>query len=260
MKIQTIKQQQDTLLIAPLGKAIKLGANAFDVSNLRKQELITKEMTGRGVVYFFCWPSKKAAHTKTLALRHYKRGGLIAKLSDDQFVFTSLAKTRCYQELYILQYLQNNHVNVPTPVAAKVNRTWPFYRADLITEVIPNAQELHEMLITENAEWENPKIWRSIGEQIGKMHLANVFHGDINVKNILIQANNKHPDNPKVYLIDFDKCSLKASGTWQQNNLARLHRSLVKQQSQHAHYAFTDSDWQHLLDAYNDVLKKPVAP
>ncbi len=249
--IHSLHSETDIVLLTEIGQSLSIDKACFDVRALQTKGLITQEMLGRGKVYFFSLPqlmSSTAVSQTQYALRHYRRGGLIAKLSSDQFIYTSLKQTRCYQELSMLDFLKRHQLNVPAPIAAKVTRSGIFYRADIITEVVPQANELHQILQTQPIADET---WHEIGLQIKRMHKLNVCHYDINVKNILLQSNNA---TTTVYLIDFDKCAIKKDGEWKAQNLARLHRSLQKQQgllsNQHKPYHFTPENWQTLLLAY----------
>jgi 3-deoxy-D-manno-octulosonic acid kinase len=246
MTILVEQSQKHTLMLLPAAKSLDLTALHFDPDFLTKQALITKTAQGRGTVYFF------ALGNSELVLRHYKRGGLIARVSTDKFLFKNLKSTRCYEELNILQHLVGENVNVPIPIAGRICKSGLTYTADIITKVIDNSFEL-DFLLTNGPL---PKAtWQAIGAQLKKMHNAQVFHGDINVKNILVaQGENQE----QVYILDFDKCSIMPGSNWKPANLARFQRSLVKhktkQSSQSSEqkntYHYQHSDWEELLKAY----------
>ncbi len=251
MAINTREFGDKTILTTDHAESIGLDENAFRVDFLEKQNLITQQKHGRGQVFFFQWTTHNSAETsqlqrseKTYALRHYRRGGLVAKLSEDSFIYTGLENTRCYQELYILDFLQNHNVHVPAPLAGMVTRKGWLYCADLITEVIKDSVELHEQLKLSGI---NSALWYEIGAEIKKMHDIGVCHEDINVKNILLQSQRS---NTQIYLIDFDKCSIKQHGKWKEANLARFRRSLDKHKNTYAEGTFTEGDWQTLLQGY----------
>ena len=66
-----------------------------------------------------------------------------------------------------------------------------------------------------------------------------------------------------VYLIDFDRCQLRAAGMWRDANLVRLRRSLEKVTWGLAPDRFGESDWHALLDGYRQSTGKnelPAAP
>lgn len=243
----TIYQQtigSSTLLLTEEGKYLRVGEHDFDPSSLIKRELVIKKKQGRGDVYFF--KLAKASSDRSFALRHYCRGGLVAKILYDKFFYSGVHESRCYEELALLDYLNHQGVNVPKPIAAKLTTKSFFYTADLITEVVVDTKELHEILLTKplsTNEWEN------VGKQIRKMHDAYVCHDDINVKNVLIQ---QHTKDMRVFLIDFDKCSVKTKEAkgWQSANLNRLKRSLKKQRALHSEYFYSSQNWDALMHGY----------
>jgi 3-deoxy-D-manno-octulosonic acid kinase len=212
----------------------KITTDCFEPSYLRDNKLIKRELTGRGTVYFFRWSER------LLALRFYYRGGAVAKISKSAFIYNGLKNTRCYQELCVLSYLKQKGVNVPVPVAGLVKRKGLTYRAAIITEVIQDAAELDSLLQKQSIDNE---IWESIGQEIRRMHDAQVCHYDLNVKNILLQSS-------EVHLIDFDKCEIKQGNDWKQANLERLERSLNKQQKLQSQYHYQADNFSALLAGF----------
>ncbi len=66
-------------------------------------------------------------------LRHYYRGGMIRRLSEDEFVWIGEDRTRSLREWRLLADLIRRRLPVPRPVAARYVRKGPRYTADLIT-------------------------------------------------------------------------------------------------------------------------------
>ncbi|MEZ8825309.1 3-deoxy-D-manno-octulosonic acid kinase [Vibrio amylolyticus] len=185
----------------------------FSVEYWRDKNAIIGSAQGRGTTWFV------KGNTGEFALRHYHRGGLFGKLVKDSYWFAGLDNTRAYQELLLLKTLIENHVNVPTPIAAKVERCGIFYRADILVEKLDNAKDLVSILNTQKLS----KVQLlTIGKEIRKMHEIGVNHTDLNIHNILI-------NNNKVWIIDFDKCRQQDGNEWKQGNLDRLKRSFVKE-------------------------------
>jgi len=170
---------------------------------------------GRGTTWF--------VKTKLLdaALRHYRRGGLFGKIVNDSYLFSRWEKTRSYQEYQLLQVLIGAGVNVPRPIAARAIKQGLIYQADLLSEKIANAKDLVSVL-SETAL--SDEMYQKIGQEIRKMHDAQVNHTDLNIHNILID------DQEKVWIIDFDKCNRQSGDNWKQSNLDRLKRSFEKEQ------------------------------
>ncbi|PMH46095.1 3-deoxy-D-manno-octulosonic acid kinase [Vibrio sp. 10N.286.49.B3] len=187
----------------------------FDASYWQQQGLVIGSAKGRGTTWFV-QTEKLAA-----ALRHYQRGGLFGKLVKDHYWFTGWDKTRSAQEFTLLNTLIAAGVHVPKPIAARAVKRTFCYQADLLSEKIPNARDLVSILQEKPLTAE---IYQKIGQEIAKMHRAQVNHTDLNIHNILLD------DQDKVWIIDFDKCYQQPGDEWKAGNLARLKRSFIKEQ------------------------------
>ncbi|KAB1459051.1 3-deoxy-D-manno-octulosonic acid kinase [Vibrio panuliri] len=190
---------------------------------------------GRGTTWF--------VKTKLLdaALRHYRRGGLFGKIVNDSYLFSCWEKTRSYQEYQLLQVLIGAGVNVPRPIAARAIKQGLVYQADLLSEKIANAKDLVSVL-SETAL--SDEMYQKIGQEIRKMHDAQVNHTDLNIHNILID------DQEKVWIIDFDKCNRQSGDDWKQSNLDRLKRSFEKEVGKRD-IAWQEHDYVTLIEGYN---------
>lgn len=177
-----------------------------------------------------------------LVLRRYRRGGLPARFVQTRYLWRGLVQSRAYQELTLLSYLQQQGVPSCLPFAASVTHHGVFYRASLLTELVPGAEPMAERLVQGGMQAND---WRAVGKLVRQMHSAGVFHADLNAHNILFS------DHGAV-LIDFDRGEIRPqSRTWQAANVSRLKRSLEKLSARHQQ-VFSGSDWQELLSAYND--------
>jgi 3-deoxy-D-manno-octulosonic acid kinase len=178
----------------------------------------------------------------SLVLRHYYRGGSVAKLVSDKYIWQGLNRSRALRELQILSKLQEQGLPVPTPIAAHVCKTGLVYSADLITQLIPKSYSLSSILI-ENAI---TKVnWENIGSVVKKFHNVNCNHIDLNAHNILLNEDNS------VFLIDFDKSKIEEkSGFWRKENIKRLVRSLEKLKKTKTTFYYTDQDFDAFLEGY----------
>ena len=151
-----------------------------------------------------------------VVLRHYRRGGLVAKFVQTRYFWTGFEKTRASVEFDLLRTLWRAGLPVPRPLGAAAWRHGMTYRAALLTQRIPQARPL--------AQCADPEVWRRAGALIAEMHRMGAWHADLNVYNILFD------DNKKVWLIDFDRGRLVAILTPGQRarNLSRLLRSLKR--------------------------------
>ena len=110
---------------------------------------------------------------------------------------------------------------VPAPIAARYVRGLLTYRADLITEHLPDSRTLADAITGAQLPREQ---WSAVGQTIARFHREGVHHADLNAHNIMLE----HAVAPRVYLLDFDRGRIEARGSWEQEVLARLRRSLEK--------------------------------
>lgn len=179
-------------------------------------------------------------------LRHYRRGGALARINRDRYLFRGEERTRPFREFRLLQALHAQGLPVPRPLAAGYARSGAFYRADILIERIQDARTLAESL----RDGEQVP-WRGIGAELARFHAARAFHADLNAHNILLSGPSAGTAQapPGVWLIDFDRGALRAGHAWKRSNLRRLQRSLRKLAGADAR-AFDDAGWMQLLDGY----------
>ena len=202
---------------------------------LEENNLLIGSSIGRGTTWFFKYQQK------SYVLRHYYRGGLIAKINNDHFLYQGLKNSRAYKEFQLLKDMHQLGLPVPIPYAGKITRSGLFYQADLIIELIDGAKDL-VALLTEQVITQ--KSWFEIGRVIRLFHEENVYHSDMNSHNIMLDC------NEKVWLIDFDKCFFRKEGDWKEETLQRLLRSLRKEKSLDAQLHWQESDWVSLMKGY----------
>ncbi|MFI4970359.1 MAG: 3-deoxy-D-manno-octulosonic acid kinase [Lysobacterales bacterium] len=184
------------------------------------------------------------------ALRHYRRGGVVARLSADRYLWTGAARTRAFREFRLLAQLIGLGLPVPAPIAARYVRDGLRYHADLLTRRIDGARTVAERLAAGTLD---VRLARAVGGAIARFHAAGVWHADLNAHNILADADGT------VWLIDFDRSRVrKPALAWQQGNLARLRRSLDKLGATRR-ADFDAQFWHPLLAAYHAGLS-PVPP
>ncbi|GMA84040.1 3-deoxy-D-manno-octulosonic acid kinase [Shewanella glacialipiscicola] len=195
----------------------------FSVDFWRAKNAVIGSSKGRYTTWFV------ALEHNHWVLRHYWRGGLMAKFSKDAYVYTGLENTRAMAELRLLDILYREDFAVPKPIAANIVRTGLFYRADIIIERVEGAEDLVAKLSKGVMSTEQ---WQALGATIAQFHQRGVYHADLNAKNILFQPMQTDPIAPeRFYLIDFDRGELKTpSLQWQKSNLDRLLRSFNKEQ------------------------------
>ena len=208
--------------------------DCFSADYWQRQNRIIGSAQGRGTTWFVQLDRLQGA------LRHYRRGGLFGKIISDHYLFNGWQKTRSIQEFYLLDKLNHAGVNVPRPIAARVKKAVLSYQADLLSEKIPDARDLVDILQHRSL---SAKEYQAIGLQIKKMHDVQVNHTDLNIHNILLDKAGK------VWLIDFDKCYQHSGDSWKKSNLERLLRSFNKELKKRS-IKWQAADWQELVRGY----------
>ena len=191
---------------------------------------------GRGTTFFV------QHQGQDFVLRHFQRGGFIAKMSKEKYVWLGLRFSRAWQEWKLLENMLEKGLPVPQPAAVNVERTGLLYTADIMMHRIPNARTLmHILKVEELAEGH----WIAIGSVIRRFHEEGVYHADLNANNIMLD------EGGRCYLIDFDRCGIrKPKLKWQKENLLRLKRSLNKSSKNEEDFNFSDVNWRSLLRGY----------
>jgi 3-deoxy-D-manno-octulosonic acid kinase len=174
-------------------------------------------------------------------LRHYRRGGLVARISQDRFLWAGETRVRAFAEWRLLKHLAQRGLPVPIPLAAWYQRDGITYRCDLLTQRIAGAISLSAAMDRKELA---AGAWFSVGAAIARLHAAGADHADLNAHNILFDA------KEAVTVIDFDRGRLRAPGAWRLRNLKRLHRSLLKVSKSLPPDRFTAAAWDSLLSGY----------
>ena len=200
---------------------------------------------GRGEAIFFTHPCGACV------LRHYRRGGLVARLSADRYLGVSIERSRPWREWHLLDQLYQWGLPVPRPIAARLIRHGLLYEADIVMQRI-DAMPMADWLLRGELSMEH---WQQIGHIIARFHALGLDHADLNARNILLDQGGG------VYLIDLDRSSIKRPALpWQQANLQRLQRSLLKFQTHSAAFHYTPTQWQRLMDGYQRALAAEPVP
>lgn len=207
----------------------------FDPDWWHERAMVAGEASGRGKAFFLDTPDG------AWVLRHYRRGGLLRSLLTDRYAWFGVERSRAFREWHLLAEIVRLGLPAPAPVAARVVRSGNAYRADLITERVPNALTLTEVLCEQPL---SATRWQALGRLIARFHAAGVWHADLNAHNILID------DEGRFTLIDFDHSRLRRPGRWRGRNLERLRRSLDKLHAEHSIFHFAEADWGALQGGY----------
>ena len=227
-------------LLTAVNNPLNITTDWFAPDYWRGKDAIIAEKKGRSTTWFFNYSNGEGV------LRHYWRGGLVGKLLSDQYLYTGLKNTRAYKEYQLLIELQQMGLSAPAPIAAKITQNKAIYRADLITQAIPNVKSLLDILKTRKLT--TAEI-TTIGQTIADFHQQGVFHADLNINNIMLD------NSGNAYLIDFDRGRLVAPlHTSLKANIQRLNRSFIKEKGRNPSFFWDSKQWQQLLNAYEDKL------
>jgi 3-deoxy-D-manno-octulosonic acid kinase len=204
----------------------------FDPEYWRRRGELQEVSAGRGSAWFV------SSGARQWVLRHFRRGGFIARWWRDSYVWKGEHRVRAFAEWQLLAVLSDRGLPVPRPVAARYQRRGLIYRCDLITQRIAHAEPLSAVLargVIAEARW------RAVGAAVASLHRGGVDHADLNAHNILLDAKGR------VSIIDFDRGRIRGPGPWAARNLRRLQRSLLKI----GH--FSAESWGWLMAGYGAV-------
>ncbi len=175
-------------------------------------------------------------------LRHYRRGGAMARLSRDRFWRQPVPQSRAMREFQLLRLMRSWNLPVPEPLAARHCPQGWHYTADIAVGLIPHTENLVQHLRRARP---TPQAWAALGQAIRQLHQRQVFHADLNAHNLLLGADGR------AWVVDFDKCERRAGHDWKSRNLERLLRSLRKEATRCHPYHWDEADWSLLTQAYH---------
>lgn len=209
---------------------VAAAADWFDAEHWRGQGQGSALGRGRGLALSAgpggCW-----------VLRHYRRGGMPGRWSEDCYLWTGAERTRPVRELRVLARLREAGAPVPRPVAARVLRRGLFYRGDLLTERVAGA-----VTLAQAAPTLPPEGWRTVGRALRRFHAAGGGHADLNAHNVLVAP-------AGVVIVDLDRGRIVRPGSpAQRRSVARLERSLTKL----GHLPARRAGWDVLLAGYRE--------
>jgi 3-deoxy-D-manno-octulosonic acid kinase len=208
----------------------------LDASWWAERGTVHEAHEGRGSAYLI------EADGRSLVLRHYRRGGYVARISTDRYLWRGAERTRSFHEWHLLYHLHRAGLPVPLPIAAGYRRRRFTYTADLLVGRIPAVRSLAAAL---RAAPVSLGTWVAIGRCLRNFHARGVCHADLNAHNILLGENER-----EVWLIDFDRGAVRSPGWWSDANLVRLQRSLRKISAPLSGERFSEADWQALIHSY----------
>jgi len=166
------------------------------------------EMRGRGLVFAVPAPVPGPDARERWVVRHYRRGGWVASLLEDRYL--AVGSTRPEREARAVAAVRARGIPTPAVIAGASYAAGAFYRADLVTELIPDAADLAEILFSPH-DGPTPRLeaLRASGRLVRRLELAGVHHADLNAKNIVIA---RRDGNVDAHMVDLDRCRVRAPG------------------------------------------------
>jgi 3-deoxy-D-manno-octulosonic acid kinase len=237
----------DSITLVEMFKHIQIPAS-FSLIEKGRVSLLLKEeyknlLLAQGIddLNTFLEKSRRAAHYlkgrtphpsvpfdegKRMVLRQYSHGGLLRAITGNLYLFG----TRSFRELALTEEIRSCGISTVPPIGAIHHCLFfPFYRAYFLSLEVPHAMDLIQYLNGMNAHPSRENISskrktiRSVGVLVRQFHQAGFFHGDLQLKNILVAGD-------QLLLIDFDRSCRKSalSAKEKMKNLLRLNRSVEK--------------------------------
>lgn len=215
----------------------------FDVHKYKVNAKVLDVHYGRGKTYLVQDP-----YNRRVIIRHYWRGGLIGKVLGDKFLSFFGSSHRAFREYDLLQTMKKMGLPVPKPIAAKEEKSLFFIRNDIVMLEIPGTKNLGEIL---SARRLTDEEIAKIGDAVGKLFKAGIYHSDLNINNILFDG----ADN--VWIVDFDKCVQRTIGKKQYHEMVnRLKRSFDKFKEERNNFYWSEYDFSKLLPAIKSSYEK----
>ena len=140
--------------------------------------------------------------------------------------YLRVGRPRPFRELEASCLARGRGIRTPAVVAGATYLDGPYYRCDLVTEVVPGVRTLADLL----HQHDGTRGWfvtmARAGTLLRALAEAGVFHIDLNARNILMA------DDPTddAWVVDLDRARIlpRASSSASERMQIRLTRSIVK--------------------------------
>jgi len=208
--------------------------------------------SGRGAVQSI---PIEGSQGERMVIRKYLRGGLLRFFNRDVY----LGQHRPFRELSIAVDAAENGIPTPDILAAvSIKASGPFYCGYLISKELPSCCDLPSFITRiardkkETLLEKKRDVIRRTAGLIRSMHDKGFYHGDLNLKNIIVDTVN--PQN--IYIIDWDKSRYKERLRQSERgaNVLRFCRSMAK--LSRSGLPLTDNDQLFFLELYWDDKSK----
>lgn len=182
------------------------------------------DFKGRGPVYVVPAPASGSDRRERWAVRHYRRGGAMAMHMGDRYLRGS--RPRPFREVDASAVARARGIRTPAVICAAVYPAGIHYRADLVTEVVPDVLTLGARLHEHDGTRDWLVAMGRAGELIEALTEARLFHIDLNAHNVLLSADAAEA----AWVVDLDRARIlkRRSSSSADRMVARLTRSIVK--------------------------------
>lgn len=182
------------------------------------------------------------------AVRRYRRGGAAAALLGDRYV--RAGRTRPAAELSASVGARARGVCTPAVVAGAVYPVGPFYRADLVTELVPDARTLTDALFGDDARADAQAALSAAGRLVRSLEEACVEHRDLNAGNIVLRS---VTGGVEPWVLDLDRSRVLEVGSPCASRAmrGRLERSLTKMGHLYRR-PLAPAEWEALRSGYGE--------
>ena len=215
------------------------------------QHFTRQAQAGRGSAFIF--PAQGRAENAThWVARHYRRGGIIASYLDERYL---VARTpRPFSELLASVEALSRGIPTPRIIAGAVRRSGFFYRADLVTEYVPDVTNLASAVFRtkgSNLALRTAAL-HAAGNLVHLLENQRVVHADLNASNILV---NQVGVVASAHVIDLDRCRLLSPTVRAPIGFMRrrLEHSLEKLAQRYGQ-PLNETLWTALRDGYETQL------
>jgi 3-deoxy-D-manno-octulosonic acid kinase len=196
----------------------------WDAARRRGPEFI---LQGRAPLMVVSAGDGANAGTQLWVIRRYWRGGGMAFL-DDRHLRVGIS--RPLLEAESSEILRERGIDTPRVIGGAVYDSGVFYRADLVTEYVPDAVELRTLLLAPEEPWRSDSELRlgavaKSGALVARLARAGARHPDLNASNILTTRDGEETTS---IVIDLDRCRVFDAAVPVEPMLNRLRRSVAK--------------------------------
>lgn len=205
-----------------------------------------KPLVGRGPMHAIDAPATGPDARTRWAVRRYRRGGLAGPVLGDRYLRTP--NTRPLRELDATVEARARGIPAPAVVAGAVYPSGPFYRADLVTELIPDARTLEALIFGSGGSPDATDVLHHAGRLVRQLEEARVLHVDLNAANVLLVRGDEASG---ARVVDLDRCAVLPMGAPPPRDSMRhrLERSLRKLGARYDR-PLKPKEWVALRDGY----------